>query len=66
MNINKVQTMLNKEVLANIDNIDTKCILKAILFNPANTIDWDEAYSYIMTFMPELNKYEGYKPENMN
>ena len=65
MNEDKVKTLLNMEVLEQIQNYPVKQILKSILFSPSNTVDWDQAYTFIMTFMPELNLYDGYKVENM-
>lgn len=65
MNKHKVQTMLNREVLEQINDYPTKQILKSILFSPSNDIDWEQVYSFVMVFMPELKLYEGYKPENM-
>lgn len=66
MNDNKVKTMLNKEILNNIKDYSTSAILKAILFNDNNKIDWDEAYKAIWGFRPDLVKFDGYKPENMS
>lgn len=66
MNDNKVKTMLNKEVLNNIKDYSEAAILKAILFNDNNKIDWDEAYKIILSFKPGLAKFDGYKPESMN
>lgn len=65
MNEDKVKTLLNMEVLEQIQNYPVKQILKSILFSPSNTVDWDQAYTFIMTFMPELDRYDGYKIENM-
>lgn len=65
MDEQKVKTMLNREVLEHIKDCTTRNILKAILFSPSTAINWDEAYTFIMTFMPELKLYDGYLPENM-
>lgn len=65
MNENKVKTMLNKEILNKMSDGAAVSVLKNILFSEDNQIDWDIAYSLMMTFMPELNNYEGYKSENM-
>lgn len=65
MNEDKVKTLLNMEVLEQIQNNPVKQILKSILFSPKNTVDWDQVYTFIMIFMPELNQYDGYKIENM-
>ena len=55
MDKHKIQTLLNREVLEQIQNDPVKQILKSILFSPSNTVDWDQAYTFVMTFMPELN-----------
>lgn len=65
MNGNKIKTMLDKEVLNSIEDHSTAAILKSILFNDNNKIDWGEVYKIIMGFKPELAKFDGYKPENM-
>lgn len=65
MNEHEIQTLLYREVLEQIQNDPVKQILKSILFSPSNTVDWDQAYTFIMTFMPELNLYDGYKIKNM-
>lgn len=65
MNEHKIQTLLNREVLEQIQNDPVKQILKSILFSSSTTVDWEQAYAFIMTFMPELNLYDGYKIENM-
>lgn len=65
MDKQKVKTMLNREVIEGIADYTTRNILKSILFSPSTSIDWEQVYSLIMTFMPELKLYEGYKVENM-
>ena len=65
MNKQKVQLMLNREVVKQIKDYSMQQVLTSILFSPSNSIDWDQAYTFIMTFMPELNQYDGYKVENM-
>lgn len=65
MNEQKVKTMLNREVIKQIKDYSMQQVLTSILFSPSNSIDWDQAYTFIMTFMPELNQYDGYKVENM-
>jgi len=57
--------MLNREVLEQIKDYTIKNILKAIIYSPSTVIDWGQAYTFIMTFMPELKLYDGYLPENM-
>ena len=65
MNKQKVKSMLNREVIKQIKDYSMQQVLASILFSPSNLIDWDQAYTFIMTFMPELNQYDGYKVENM-
>ena len=65
MNKQKVKSMLNREVIKQIKDYSMQQVLASILFSPSNSIDWDQAYTFIMTFMPELNQYDGYKVENM-
>ena len=65
MDKHKIQTLLNREVLEQIQNYPVKQLLKSILFSPSNTVDWNQVYTFVMTFMPELNLYDGYKIENM-
>lgn len=65
MNEKKIQTMLNVEILNRMNDKSAVSVLKNILFNPDNRIDWNEAYQLMMAFMPELNTIEGYKKENV-
>ena len=65
MNKQKVKSMLNREVIKQIKDYSMQQVLTSILFSPSNSINWDQAYTFIMTFMPELNQYDGYKVENM-
>lgn len=61
----KVKTMLNVEILNKLNDGSAANVLKNILFNEESKIDWNEAYNLMMVFMPELNKVDGYKLENM-
>ena len=61
----KVKTMLIVEILNKLNDGSAANVLKNILFNGENKIDWNEAYNLMMVFMPELNKVDGYKLENM-
>ena len=63
MNEKKIQTMLNVEILNRMNDKSAASVLKNILFNPDNHIDWNEAYQLMMAFMPELHSYKGYKRE---
>lgn len=64
MDKQKVKIMLSREVLNYLDGA-SKNVLKTIIFDDETSINWDKAYDTIITFMPELKKYEGYSPENM-
>lgn len=61
----KVKTMLNVEILNKLNDGSAANVLKNILFDGENKIDWNEAYNLMLVFMPELNKVDGYKLENM-
>ena len=65
MNMQKIKTMLNVEILNRMNDKAASSVLKGILFNPDNDINWDEAYRLMMEFMPELKIYKGYKEKNM-
>lgn len=61
----KIKTMLNVEILNKLNDGSAANVLKNILFDGKNKIDWNEVYNLMMVFMPELNKVDGYKLENM-
>ena len=65
MNEKKIQTMLNVEILNKMSDQGAASVLRNILFNPDNHIDWTETYQLMMCFMCELKTYDGYKEENM-
>ncbi len=65
MDNNKIKTMINVEILNCMTDKSAAYVLKNILFNKNNTIDWEAAYQSAMEFMPELHTVEGYKAENM-
>ena len=65
MNTNKIKTMLDTEILNRMNDSSAARVLKNILFNSSNNINWIEAYELMMVFMPELKTYDGYKEENM-
>lgn len=64
LNAQLVKIMLSREVLSQVDG-SLGNILRSIIFDDDTKINWDMAYDYIITFMPELKKYEGYSLENM-
>ena len=66
MNTQEIKTMLNVEILNRMNDQSAAMVLKNILFNENNNINWEEAYELMMDFMPELKQYDGYKAENMN
>lgn len=61
----KVKTMLNVEILNKLNDGSAANVLKNILFDGENKIDWNEVYNLMLVFMPELKKVDGYKLENM-
>ena len=61
----KVKTMLSVEILNKLNDESAANVLKNILFDGENKIDWNEVYNLMMVFMPELKKVDGYKLENM-
>ena len=65
MNPQKIKTMFNVEILNRMNDQSAAAVLKNILFNENNNINWEEAYGLMMEFMPELKQYDGYKEENM-
>lgn len=65
MNTHKIKTMLNVEILNRMNDRSAATVLKNILFNENNNINWEEAYDLMTTFMPELKLHDGYKIENM-
>ena len=65
MDENKIKGMLNVEILNRMSDGSASAVLKNILFNDNNKIDWNESYEIMMAFMPELKTIEGYKAENM-
>ena len=65
MDENKIKGMLNVEILNRMGDGSASAVLKNVLFNDKNSIDWNEAYELMMAFMPELKTIEGYKAENM-
>lgn len=65
MNIHKVKIMLDVEILNKMNDRSVATVLKNILFSENNNINWEEVYDLMMTFMPELKLYDGYKVENM-
>ena len=65
MNEKKIQTMLNVEILNRMKDKGAASVLKNILFNPENIINWNKVYWLMMRFMPELKTYDEYKEENM-
>ena len=65
MNEKKIQTMLNVEILNRMNDRGAASVLKSVLFNPNNKINWKEVYELMIGYMPELKRYDGYKKENM-
>ena len=54
--IQKIKSFLSTKVLNNITDKSIQNIMRSILFNPDNCIDWDDALMTIYKNMPELTK----------
>ena len=65
MNKIKVMAMLNEEIINRMRDQSAANVLRSILFDANNRIDWNQAYLLTMSFMPELQVEEKYKIENM-
>lgn len=65
MNTQKIKTMLDVEILNRMYDQSAAIVLKNILFNDNNKINWEEVYELMINFMPELKEYYQYKEENM-
>lgn len=65
MNENKVQIMLSREILNRMNDMGAIHVLKNVLYDTDNNINWDKAYWLMMNYMPELKTYDRYKEENM-
>lgn len=65
MNTQKIKTMLDVEILNRMYDQSAAIVLKNILFNDNNKINWEEVYQLMINFMPELKEYYHYKEENM-
>lgn len=65
MNKIKVMAMLNEEIINKMRDQSAADVLRGILFDANNRIDWNQAYLYTMAFMPELQLQDKYKVENM-
>ena len=67
MDEQKIKNLLSREVLSRIEAYDWTFaqVVRTIIFDDDTKINWNKAYEYIIKFMPELKKYDGYKVENM-
>lgn len=61
MDVKKIQTMLNVEILNRMNDYAASSVLRNVLFSPDNNINWEEAYQLMMIFMPELKTVDEYK-----
>ena len=53
-NIQAIKSFISKDILKSISNSTTQNILREILFNDRNSIDWKDAERIIFNEMPEL------------
>lgn len=65
MDKQKIQSMISKEILNQMLDKSAAMVLRNILFDPNNNIDWDKAYTNIMKNMPELRSKDEYRKENI-
>nr|DAH62434.1 MAG TPA: hypothetical protein [Caudoviricetes sp.] len=65
MDAQKIKAMMNKEIFNNMNDQGAAQALREIFFKSENDFNWEEIYNIMITFMPELGLYDGYKAENM-
>jgi len=52
--IQEIQSIIVQKVLKSIPDKSIEMIIRNIIFNPQNTIDWDSAIGAVYKYMPEL------------
>ena len=52
--IQEIQSVISQKVLKGIQDKSIETILRKIIFNPNNVIDWDSAIETVYENMPEL------------
>lgn len=53
----EIQLLLSREILPNIKDKSTECVLRHILFSDNNNIDWNEVLNIVREYMPELKLF---------
>ncbi len=55
MNEQEIQKLISREVINSIPDKTIQLVIRAIIFNPKNKIDWDKALNNVYEYMPELS-----------
>jgi len=56
--IQEIQSVISQKVLKSIPDKSIEMIIRNIIFNPHNLIDWDEAIGAVYKHMPEIGMDE--------
>ena len=55
---NEVKTIIAEEILNRMNDQSAADVLRDILFNSENKINWDNAFGSVQKYMPELKMFE--------
>lgn len=55
MNEQEIQKLISREVIGYIPDKSIQLVLRAIIFNPKNKIDWNKSLKDVYEYMPELS-----------
>jgi hypothetical protein len=50
----EIQKLISREVIGYIPDKTIQSVIRAIIFNPKNKINWDQALKSAYEYMPEL------------
>jgi len=56
--IQEIQSVISQKVLKSIPDKSIEMIVRNIIFNPHNMIDWDAAIGAVYKYMPEIGMDE--------
>ena len=56
MTEHEIQKIISREVIGYISDKTIQSVIRAIVFNPKNKIDWDQALKEVYEYMPELQE----------
>ena len=56
--IQEIQSVISQKVLKSIPDKSIEMIIRNIIFNPHNLIDWDAAIGAVYKYMPEIGMDE--------